>query len=276
VAVSGQSDEYFTPFLAGSRYAGATGDYEVLVAARPLAIVPTDGPAVLAVDPGTGSNLSGVGVLHASPLAIYVDLSSPIDPTTVSLLQPGGVPSSPTSVQLTFNPTGNFGDGNDVPVALNGFHYAPDAMELQLQIAAPLGPGFYRVTLAGNAGPNFNPVLIDPTDMVDLGQNQDNPTGQDFTAAFQIDGSEGTASAALAGDGWAAARSPGFSSPHRKSSPAERWCSRCPTSRATSPRQWRCCSTPTSSPSTPSTMTGGLGCVLCACPTSVGRACRPC
>ncbi len=187
VAVSGAGDGYFNPFLANSGYAGSTGDYRLLVEATPLPLAPTDGPAVLAVDPGLASDPTRVPILTSSPLAIDVDFSSPIDPTTVSLLQPGGDPfGPPPTVQLIYNSTGQFGNGNDTPVVLNGFHYATDAQELQLQVAAPLGPGFYQLTLAGNPGPNFNPVLTDPTDAVNLGANANNPFGQDYTTTFQI------------------------------------------------------------------------------------------
>lgn len=193
VAVSGAGDEYFNPYLADSGYAGSTGDYQLLVTAQPLPIQPADGPAVLAVDPGLATDPNSVPVLTGSPLAIAVDFSSPIDPTTVSLLQPGSsYPADPPpSVQLTFNPTGQFGDGDDAPVFLNGFNYAPDIMELQLQLAAPLGPGYYQLTLAGNPGPNFNPVITDPTDTINLGQNSANPEGQDFTSSFEVVGNAG-------------------------------------------------------------------------------------
>ncbi len=195
VAVSGHGDSYFNPFLADSGYAGSTGTYRLMVTANPLNIAPTDGPVVLAVDSGllNGPVIfptpTGTAVLNSAPLAIYVDLSSPIDPSTVSLQQFLG---DGASVQLTYNPTGQFGNGNDSPVLLNGFHYAPDAMELQLQPAAPLAPGFYQLTLAGNSSTG-NQVLMDPTDTVDLGQNAANPTGQDFTTTFRIAAAPGAA-----------------------------------------------------------------------------------
>jgi hypothetical protein len=193
VAVSGHGDTYFNPFLADSGYAGSTGDYCLLITASPLPVAQSDGPEVLAVDsgllngPGLFPAQSGTSVLISSPSALYVDFSSPIDPGTVSLQQFLGDGSS---VQLTYNPTGQFGNGNDSPVLLNGFHYAPDAMELQLQPAAPLAPGFYQLTLAGNSS-SGNQVLMDPTDSVDLGQNSANPTGQDFATTFQIAGTPG-------------------------------------------------------------------------------------
>ncbi len=190
VAVSGHGDRFFNPFLADSGYAGSTGAYGLLVTASPLSIAPTDGPVVLAVDSGLSNGpglFPGTSIVYSSPLAIYVDLSSPIDPSSVSLQQSL---DDGSSVQLTYNPTGQFGNGNDSAVLLNGFHYALDAMELQLQPAAPLEPGFYQLTLAGNSSTG-NQVLMDPTDTYDLGQSSANPTGQDFTTTFQVAGSEG-------------------------------------------------------------------------------------
>ena len=206
VAVSGQGDQSFNPFLADSGYAGSTGDFRLLVTTNPLPIAPGDGPVVLAVDSGllNGPGLfpvqTGTAVLDSSPLAIYVDFSSPIDPGTVSLQQSL---NDGSSVQLTYNPTGQFGNGNDSPIILNGYHYAADSMELQLQPAAPLGPGFYQLTLAGNSS-SGNQVLMDPTDTYDLGQNAANPTGQDFTTTFQIAGSEGMPGASAVSDDTAA------------------------------------------------------------------------
>jgi hypothetical protein len=193
VAVSGLGNQYFNPFLAGSGYAGSTGDYQLLVTATPLSAGPFDGPSVLAVDPGLANGATAIPVLSSSPLALYVDFSGPIDPTTVSLLQPGSYPTNPPpTVQLTFNPTGHFGDGNDSPVLVAGFHYATDAQELQLQIGSGLAPGFYRLTLAGNPGSAGNPVLTDPTDTINLGQDADHPGGQDFTTTFQIASGQGS------------------------------------------------------------------------------------
>jgi hypothetical protein len=200
VAVSGQGNRYFNPFLAESGYAGDTGDYRLLVTTTPLPLGPNDGPAVLSVD--FASDPTGAPVLHGSPLAIYVGFSSPIDPSTVSLWQPWSLPGDPPpTVQLTYNPTGEFGSENDRPIVFTGFYYSPVAKELQLQPAAPLGPGFYRLTLAGNPGDLFNPVLTDATNTFNIGQNHDHASGQDFATTFQIDGSEGTVgSEALADD----------------------------------------------------------------------------
>ncbi len=201
VAVSGQGNEFFNPFLANSGYAGDAGDYQLLVTATPLSFGASDGPTILAADPGFSSGSSSIPVLHSSPLAIYIDFSSSIDPTTVSVLQPGSDPSNPPpTVQLVYNPTGQFGNGNDSQVVFTGFHYAADAMELQLQPVAPLKPGFYSLQLAGNPGPNFNPVLTDASDFFNLGRSQAHPAGQDFITTFQIDGSEGTPGTATADD----------------------------------------------------------------------------
>ena len=57
VAVSGAGNPFFHPFVADSGYAGAEGEYTLQMTAADLGLDPTDGPAVLAVDPEPGSVL---------------------------------------------------------------------------------------------------------------------------------------------------------------------------------------------------------------------------
>src|SRR5262249_7641333 len=127
----------------------------------------TAGPAVLAVE--------------TSPLVVRADLSAPLDPGTVNVDPFSGS----ANVQLTFNPTGHFGDENDQPVYLAGFHFSTNAAELQLKPAATLAPGVYRLLLVGDPGDGSVPVLMDATDTLNLGQNATH-TGQNFTFDFQI------------------------------------------------------------------------------------------
>jgi hypothetical protein len=186
VAVSGSGNSYFHPLLADSGYPGATGAYRLLVTATDLGLTAADGPAVLAVE--------------SSPLVVRVDLSAPIDPTTVTLDPPGALPTDPPgTVRLTYNPTGNFGDGNDQIVSLAGFHFSPDAAELQLKPQTPLAPGFYRLFLAGDPQGGLVPVLMDPTDTLNLGQDATH-AGQDSTTDFQIAGPTATDTPATAQD----------------------------------------------------------------------------
>jgi hypothetical protein len=190
VAVSGTGNNYFNVFLADSGYPGRTGAYKLLVTAADLGLSAA-GPAVLAVEPATSADPTAIPAVASSPLVVRVDLSGPIDPTTVTLAQPGALPTDPPpTVQLTYNPTGNFGDGNDQTVILAGFHFSADAAELQLKPQGVLAPGFYRLVLAGDPQGGAVPVLMDPTDTLNLGQDATH-AGQDFTAYFQIDGVEG-------------------------------------------------------------------------------------
>src|SRR5205085_2052909 len=50
-AVSGNGNQYFSPYLADSGYAGATGTYTLEIQASDLGLGSSDGPRVLAVDP---------------------------------------------------------------------------------------------------------------------------------------------------------------------------------------------------------------------------------
>ena len=103
VAVSGAGNAYFDPFLAGSGYPGQPCTYDLQLTATNLNLAPADGPIVLSATPGAAPRLS------SSPLVVRLDLSGAIDPNTV-------IPGQ--TVQLTFNPTGQFGNGNDQSVAL--------------------------------------------------------------------------------------------------------------------------------------------------------------
>jgi len=183
IAISGVGNLDFNPLLAGSGFAGATGDYSLTASATALDYGPNDGPAVLTSDPAASA------VLDASPFVIRLDFSSALDPTTVVAGQ---------TVSLTYNPSGNFGDGNDQDVALAWTNVSSNGTELQLAPNAPLAPGYYQVFVAGNsitdlavvADLNGNPV----------GLNSANPQGQDYTETFQVAGVKGRTGAAAGSD----------------------------------------------------------------------------
>jgi hypothetical protein len=175
VAVSGSGNHYFNPFLAGSGYAGAAGDYGLLITAADLGLTASDGPVVLAADPRPGASLG------RSPFMIRVDVSEPLDPSTLS---PGG------SVQLISNANGTFGDGNDQVVNLANVSLTTDGTELMIAPAAPLGPGYYKVVLLGDATANPSQVLADLNGL-SLGTSASHLSGADASFVFQVNGNEG-------------------------------------------------------------------------------------
>jgi hypothetical protein len=174
VAVSGSGNHYFHPYLADSGYAGATGNYGLLLTATDLGLSPSDGPIVLAADPQPGAKLD------RSPFLIRVDLSEPLDPNTVVA---GG------TVQLITNLNGTFGDGNDQPVSLASANLNSAGNELLIAPAAPLPPGYYEVVLAGDR--NANTQVLADFNATSLGTDGSHPAGADFSYAFQITGNEG-------------------------------------------------------------------------------------
>jgi hypothetical protein len=174
VAVSGAGNLEFHPLLAGSGMPGASGDFTLALSGTPLDIAPTDGPTVLTSDPAPGA------VLDASPFVIRLDLSSALDPTTVVAGQ---------TVSLTHNPDGTFGDGNDQNVPFAWTNVGVGGTELQLAPAAPLAPGYYQVTLAGDS--STEPSVVADLNGNPLGSNAANPLGQDYTETFQVAGIKG-------------------------------------------------------------------------------------
>ena len=183
VAVSGAGNRYFHPLLADSGYPGALCNYQLWITPTDLGLSPTDGPVVLSASPGAGQAVA------SSPLVVRVDLSKSLDPTTVLAGQ---------TVQLIYNPTGQFGNGQDQQVALNGVSYSDPIAELQLTPATALAPGFYEVLLAGNQA-GGGPVLADPTG-TPLGESLAHPQGEDLTTTFQVTGIDGNLGAQAASD----------------------------------------------------------------------------
>jgi hypothetical protein len=183
LAASGAGNTLFSPLLADSGYAGQTGGYQLQLTASDLGLGPADGPVVLTPNPAAGSTLD------RSPTVIRLDLSAPIDPTTV-------MPDD--DAWLTYNPAGTFGDGNDQDVPISGVNFSDATTELQITPAAPLAPGYYRLQLAGDTNANFD-VVTGP-DGTPLGTDDLHPSGQDFTLTFQVDGIEGNTGASAAAD----------------------------------------------------------------------------
>lgn len=190
VAVSGSGDRYFNPFLAGSGNNGSTGNYGLLLTTTATGIAATDGPTVLTTAPAPGS------ILDQSPFVIRLDLSEALKASSIM---------SGRTVKLITNPHGTFGDGHDSIVSLAAVQFSTGANELQIIPRAPLGPGFYKVFLAGNNSLPRMPFLVDPAGNP-LGKNAAHPHGADYSLTFQINGIDGVAGAATPDDTLATAR----------------------------------------------------------------------
>jgi hypothetical protein len=183
VAASGGGNTLFSPLVASSGYDGVPGVYQLQITATDLDLDPAAGASVLATEPVAGS------VLDRSPTVFRLDVSAPIDPTTV-------IPDD--SAWLTYNPVGTFGDGNDQDVPLGAVNFSEATTELQIAPSAPLAPGYYRLQLKGDANSNVD-VVAGP-DGTPLGTDAQHPSGQDFTLTFQVNGVEGNTAPGAAAD----------------------------------------------------------------------------
>jgi methionine-rich copper-binding protein CopC len=182
VAVSGAGNLYFNPLLAASGYPGQTGNYHLTLAATNLPIEPGAGPSVLTVSPAAGS------VLSSSPLVIRLDLSGPLDTSTIN---PG------QNLELLYSPGGSISPGyQDVPLA--GVNFSTAVNELQLYPMRALLPGTYEVILVGPSSDGSS-GLADPTG-VPFGADAANPAGQSFSSTFQVSGIDGNVGLAAAAD----------------------------------------------------------------------------
>jgi hypothetical protein len=180
VAISGAGNRFFHPFLENSGSEGITGDYRLHLAVTDVAVQPGDGPAILSVNPASNSSLNG------SPFVLRLGTTSTLDPNTL-------IPD--VTVQLTYNPTGTFGDGNDQQILVQPT-FSAAANELQFlplspitYMPVPLAPGHYRIFLAGDTT-SWGSVVTD-LNGVPLGANASNPSGRDYITTFQITGTEG-------------------------------------------------------------------------------------
>jgi hypothetical protein len=173
VAVSGSGDQYFNPLLAGSGYPGSTGAYELVVTAADLHLHSSDGPAVLATDPASGTGLA------RSPFVLRIDFSTALDPGSI---HPG------SDVELRYAAGTTLGaNSQSVPLASAYFDSAAD--ELDLMPAAPLWPGNYQIFLAGNR--NLNETVLVNRAGDSLGKSDLHPSGEDLTVSFRISGIKG-------------------------------------------------------------------------------------
>lgn len=179
VAMSGSGNRDFHPYLADSGQFGSTGDYGLLITVTDLGLDPADGPSVVSTDPEADA------VRSRSPFVVRVTLNEGLDLSTLP-----ADPSVDDWVQLRYDASGDFSDGGDGVVALSTVNYSSAVNELQLTPLAPLRAGFYQVFLAGDA--LTWPTVLRDLDGNPLGFNSNNPDGVDFTASFQINGSEGT------------------------------------------------------------------------------------
>lgn len=197
VAVSGSDNGSFHPYVGDSGLARSTGDYGLLITANALGLGAGDGPVVLSSDPAPGDSL------NHSPLVLRVDLSSPLDLSTID-----ANPDAGQTVHLLYWSPGTFGRvlGTEVPFAAApsappfGPSYFTDVgNELQLIPGQRLQPGTYQLVLYGDQSLHPTAVLADPAGSP-LGSDASNPQGSDFTATFQVTGVEGNTSAGAAAD----------------------------------------------------------------------------
>ncbi len=169
LAVSGGGNTTFSPVLAGSGFPGAMGVYDLTVIATDLGLS-GDGPNMVSTDPAAGA------VLDSSPLAIRIELSGALDPSTIVAGQ---------TVQLLPESGGQLG----TPIALASVNFSAAADELQLFPLAPLAPGRYVVQLSGDSS-GGQAVLADPSGLP-LGEDAQHPAGADESFRFQVAGIDG-------------------------------------------------------------------------------------
>jgi methionine-rich copper-binding protein CopC len=169
LAISGDGNRDFHPLIASSGLPGRTGAYDLKITSTSAGLSAGDGPTVLASDPSDGASLV------RSPLALRVDLSGPVDPSTVVAGQ---------TVRLLTNPLGRFGDGNDQDVLLSSVNYSASIGELQLFPSDPLAPGTYRIVLSGDASSGL-PTIAD-ADGTPLGKGSKSPQGRDQAVTFRV------------------------------------------------------------------------------------------
>jgi hypothetical protein len=186
VAVSGAGNTTFSPFLADSGSEGQTGNYNLQLTATDPGLPAGAGLTVLGTDP------SPTGPLDRSPLVIRLRLNEQVDPTTV-IFDPSLTPDEQT-VRLTYNPTGNFGDGNDVVLNITVSPGSFDAPSDEIRIVpeSALAPGFYQVYVAGDS--SAHPLVVHDLAANPLGLSDLTPQGSDYLFTFQINGIEGDTS----------------------------------------------------------------------------------
>ncbi|WP_406698945.1 hypothetical protein V5E97_08660 [Singulisphaera sp. Ch08] len=175
LAVSGAGNEIFSPVVAHSGFPGSIGDFDLSLSALEAGIEPADGPWVLSSDPAPDA------LLVSSPLVIRVELSHPLDPSTIEAGQ---------SVRLIYSLDGTFSAGGGQTVPLAALDFSGSAGELLLVPASPLAPGSYRVVLAGTG--DLESSVLAGIDGTPLGTDALNPAGRDHVYTFRVGGIEGS------------------------------------------------------------------------------------
>lgn len=165
VAVSGAGNDLFHPRLADSGLGGQTGDYLLGLALGEPEGLPS-GLSVLTAEPAAGSWLA------SSPAVLRVAFSGAVDPGSI---QPDWTVSLISSANETF------GDGDDLAVPLGEARFNEATSELLVRPAAPLLPGRYRLSLAGD--PVAHPDTLRAPDGT--------PLGRDHSFDFAVAGIEG-------------------------------------------------------------------------------------
>jgi methionine-rich copper-binding protein CopC len=183
IAISGHGNLDFHPLIASSGLPGATGSYQLTLDLTDLGPAAPNGPVVLASDPAPNS------ILDASPFAIRLDLNDALDPSTIT---PG------QTVSLSYLPIGDSNPQDAVPVSLSSTNFSNAIDELQLFPSAPLAPGTYTVTLAGDNS-SGQPVLA-TFDGRNLGLDGTHQSGADYSYSFTVDGIKGYVGAAASAD----------------------------------------------------------------------------
>lgn len=175
LAVSGAGNEIFSPLVAHTGLPGSMGEFNLSLSVIDAGLAPSAGPWVL------NSNPAPETLLTSSPLVIRVELSRPLDPTTI---EPG------RSVQLRFSSNGTFSNAGGQTVPLAALNFSSSICELQLVPASPLAVGYYRVILNGTGDPEQ--TVLTSLDGTPLGSDDLHPTGRNYFFTFQVGGIEGS------------------------------------------------------------------------------------
>ena len=171
VAVSGYGNAFFHPGIASSGTPGSTGDYALVLDAEALA---DSALHIIRTDPAPGA------ARPSSPLTLTAVVNRAVDAATVH----SGTVRLLHSTDATF-------DAGDQAVALATVTYDAAAYELRVQLAAPLGPGYYQLTFFGDTTAHPGAVLLD-LEGKPLGWSDATPWGRDHVLTFAVTAVEGT------------------------------------------------------------------------------------
>ena len=182
VAISGAGNLDFSPVIAGSGFDGATGSYDLTIDSTDLGLAGA-GPTVLSSNPADGQ------VLDSSPLAIRLELSGPLDASTIL---PG------QTVQLFSGTIGMLGDRIGNQVALASVNFSSAAERAPALPCGTAGAG----QLCGLARRRFEhePGRAGRSERGSSGQDAAHPAGTDLLLSFQVDGIDGVRRRAASDD----------------------------------------------------------------------------